>query len=263
MIEPGSLAITQYNFLANLVIDVLKDRLSEPLPTENKDIIFTSFVMPGVQWAIQKRHPELTLTDISDRTKVFVADLRISSEEPEHMEIFLSVVDFVSTFVAMLTTLPKKINYEAAKKLTTIPPLLISIQKPIQNIRNSIASNPIGYFLTLAEFGEVKDIVIFETLVKKYERTGKWDWKFFDEHNLIVPIMKALEKSRTRDEAVARQKHIKEAKDKLYRENKPGNAIDKFVWNIKNAKYNATKTFKESEVVSGLRKKIKKAFDNN
>ncbi|MGN0917238.1 MAG: hypothetical protein ACI4NZ_03470 [Candidatus Enterousia sp.] len=263
MKKTESLALTQYNFLTDLVIDVLSKRLSEPLSTTDRSSIFKTFVMPGVQWAISKHHPELTVMDVSDRAKIFVADLRISSEEPEHMEIFLSLVDFVSMFVGLLLKLPNKITYEAATKLTGVPAFIIGMREPIKNIRNDIAASPIGYFVMLAKYGEKRDIDNFEFLVKKQETTGKWDWKFFDEHNLMVAIMKALEKSRTKNEAAARQKHIKEAKDKLYRENKPTNAIDKIVWNIKNAKYNTTKTFKESEVVSGLRNKIKKAFGSN
>lgn len=264
MEKTESLALTQYNFLTTLVINVLKDRLGEALPETDRDTIFKKFVLPGVYWAVEKHKPNLPADKIGDRIKFFVADLRISSEEPEHMEIFLSVVDFVSMFAWMVAKLPSASNYMMIEGLVDVVPTMMEGKRLMPEVKKLIVSNPYGVYVALAGFGRQQDVRNYELLLKHYEETrGDWDWEFFNEHNLMLPVLECLEKFREKNAAIARQKQMKETKDRLYRENKPTNAIDKFVWKIKTAKYNTAKTFKESEVISGVKRKIKKAFGGN
>ena len=246
MSQPESLALTQYNFLTNLVIKVLNDHLSEPLTPTNRASVFNDFILPGVRLAIIKHHQKLSPDEINNKIKTFVADLRISSESTEHMTIFLSVVDYTSELIGVLTKLPHKSTYET---LTTLPKTVIGIQALRQNLRKFVTSNPITCISILTKFGEKQDIQNFTLFINKHSKTGKWDWDFFNKHKLMTTIMKGFEKHSIHEKVTARYKRIKETKDKLYRETEPTNPIDKFVWKIKNAKHNTVKTFKESEVV--------------
>lgn len=260
MNNPENLALTQYNFLTNLVTTALNDQMSEPLTTTNENNIFKDFIMPGIQWAIKKHHPNLSPQKLNNKTKTFVENLRTSSETPEHMAIFLSVIDYTSVLIAWLNNIPHKGTYT---QLTVLPQgaiVSINLQNHAEKLRNFITSDPIGGLSLLTKFGTEQDIENFNTFIKKYKNTGKWDWEFFYKKGLMITITKSFEKLNMRDELFTRQKRIKEAKNKIYREKKPTNSIDKFVWKIKNAKYNTAKTFKESEVISKLKRKIKKLF---
>ncbi len=258
-----SLALTQYNFLTNLVTNALNEQLSEQITPTNKNNIFKDFIIPGIQWAIKKHHPELSPQKINNKTKAFVADLRISSENSEHMEIFLSVVDYTYVLIAWLTNLPRKGTYT---QLTVIPQgalVSIELRNYTEKLRNFITTDPIGSLSLLTKVGKEQDIENFNTFIKKYKNTGKWDWEFFYKKGLMIAIFQSFKKLNMQDELFTRHKRIKEKKDKLYRETEPTNKIDKIVWKIKNAKYNTLKTFKESEVISKLKRKTKKLFGSN
>lgn len=258
MLKTETIGLTQYNFLINAMTSILIEQLSERFSQIGRDTVFQKFIMPGIRWAIRRRYPDLSSAKMAQRVRLFVADLKVSSEESEHMEIFIDVIDYIEVFVGFLVHYPNEKNYKNAEKLAVLASDFMKVREVASVLRRRIVDEAAYIWRVLERYGTKQEAECFRSFVMKHEETGVWDWGLLNSQNIWSGIMAAFRKYDMENEARQRLKSIKKIKAKQSINKKPANPIDKFFWTIKYAKYNLIKIFKESEFVSGIKNKIKK-----